>query len=1759
MLDHNNPSRVPWALLFSFLSITIIITIAGFYIYNAQKAEIKSNIYSELSFISKTKLEQVIEWRNDRLSDASKIEGDQSFIYDVQKWLRNKNEKGPKQRIEKLIGVIQRDSNYANIYLIDDKFNIRLAWGGNEKLSQFAKKNLIAASETKKILLTDLHKAETYSQIHLDLNIPLFLTSEKGEDLVGLIMIRVIPDKRLYRTIQSWPTPSRSAETLLIRKENDHVLFLNELRHKKNTALTLTSPLSDALLPATQAALGFKGIFEGIDYRGIRVLSDLVQIPGTNWSMVTKVDLEEIYSPLRERAVLIFLLALSLVIIAFVTSVLVWRHQRSVFYKEKFRLETERRVLEKQFAYLIKNANDIILLLNEGGQIIEANDKALSTYNFTRDELLELNISDVRSEETMALVTRQLNDITVRGGLIYETVHRKKDGTTFPVEVSSRSIEIENAIYYQSIVRDITERKQAEAKIERLNRMYALLSQINQVIVRTKEREKLFNEICEIAIKFGKFNMAWFGLIDYEKKNINIIAASPNKDETIKDSVVNYSGTNPNFLVFAEAINNKMVAVKNDIHSGKSLSDSIVESQDWGFRSVAVTPIKFENTVIGVFTFYSSTANYFDTEQIRLFEEVGLDISFALENMKAGETLLEDEIKFRNLFENTPVGIVMLDKFDKIISINKGFENIFQYSLNEIKGCNINDVVAPDQFVDEARSLSAESLKGLVVEKESLRKRKDGSIVNVYIYGVPIVANKQQIGIYGMYLDITERKVAETNLRENQKLLTTVVENVPVGIWLFDDKGNIMHGNSAAQEIWSGVKYIGIEKFEEYKAWFVNTGKKIGAEEWAATRCLRTGETIINEEIEIECFDGQHKFILNSALPIIDSHKKIAGVIAVNQDITKRKRIEKQLEEERNTLRTLVDTLPDRIYFKDKECKFLLNNISHIKALGSTTQKEVLGKTDFDFRSHERAQRSFEDDLKVIKTGEPLINWEENIILESGEKRWNLVSKVPLKDDKGNVTGLVGISHDITNRKFAEEELVKSVSLLQATLDSTTDGLLVVNSEGKIIQFNRRFIELWRIPEDVLATKEDNKALAFVLDQLKYPELFLSKVNDLYHQPEATSFDLLEFKDGRVFERYSQPQSINGKSVGRVWSFRDITERKKSEAALIESEEKFRSFAEESPNMIFINKQGRVVYANRKCVEIMGYTREEFLDPNFNFLDLIAPEFVENVKENFTKRYKGEAKDSYEYALITKDKKRIEVTIASAMINYEGGRAILGTISDITERKQFENALKESEEKFRNIYETANEGICVTNTSEEIVSANKKFRELVGYSVDEITGKNFEIFVHGEEITDYKKRQRNRQVGNKDIYERRLLRKDGSTIWTIVAASPILDANNSFSGSFGMFTDITERKFAEEEIRKLYRGVEQSPAAVVITDKLGNIEYVNAKFCDTTGYSLTEVIGNNPRLLKSGEKTKDEYETLWKTILSGNEWRGEFHNKKKNGELYWEFASISPIKNEKGVITHFIAIKEDITDRKRMIEELILVKDKAEKSEKIKTEFLAQMSHEIRTPINIILGFNSFIKDELRTNITGELSESFDSIESASKRIIRTVDMILNMSEIQTKTVTVSPEIFDLDKEMFSALCVEYKKQAERKNLSFTYSVLTDNTKIFTDSYLTTHIFTNLIDNAVKYTDKGKIEIIVNRYNQNKLYVEVKDTGIGISEEFIPKLFDPFTQEEHGYSRKYEGNGLGLALVKNYCELNNAQIEVESIKGTGTTFRVIFG
>ncbi len=237
--------------------------------------------------------------------------------------------------------------------------------------------------------------------------------------------------------------------------------------------------------------------------------------------------------------------------------------------------------------------------------------------------------------------------------------------------------------------------------------------------------------------------------------------------------------------------------------------------------------------------------------------------------------------------------------------------------------------------------------------------------------------------------------------------------------------------------------------------------------------------------------------------------------------------------------------------------------------------------------------------------------------------------------------------------------------------------------------------------------------------------------------------------------------------------------------------------------------------------------------------------------------------------------------------------------------------------------------------------------------------------------------------------------------------------------------------------------------------------------------------------------------------------------------------------------------------------ELLDAKEKAEKSDKLKSIFLAQMSHEIRTPINAMLSLASLIKDDLQDKVDEETKISFDLIGRAGMRIIRTIDLLLNLSEIQAGTYEVIPGRIDLYADILGRVIVNFKKQAKDKGLKFELDIDTTDTEIIADAYTVEQIFTQLVENALKYTDEGTITIRIYR-EAEKLVVEVKDTGIGIAKEYLSELFEPFTQEEMGYTRKYEGNGIGLALVKKYCDLNGAEIEVESEKGNGSLFRVKF-
>lgn len=393
-----------------------------------------------------------------------------------------------------------------------------------------------------------------------------------------------------------------------------------------------------------------------------------------------------------------------------------------------------------------------------------------------------------------------------------------------------------------------------------------------------------------------------------------------------------------------------------------------------------------------------------------------------------------------------------------------------------------------------------------------------------------------------------------------------------------------------------------------------------------------------------------------------------------------------------------------------------------------------------------------------------------------------------------------------------------------------------------------------------------------------------------------------------------------------------------------------------------------------------------------------------------------------------------------------------------------------------------------------------------------------------------------------------------SSALVILALILILAIRISLAKNDFLRQEIREREIAEKELRKLSQAIEQNPVTVVITDAKGNIEYVNPKFTEVTGFSAHEATGQNPNILKSGQMDNQIYTDLWKTIISGKIWQGEMVNKRKSGELYWVNKSISPIIDQEGRITNFVAIGEEITEKKLKEEELIKAKEKAEEGDRLKSAFLANISHEIRTPMNGILGFADLLKTPA---LPPENQQEFISmIEQNGQRMLSTINNLIDISKIEAGEKSLKITAIDIN-HLMEELFRLYKPLADHKNLLLSYSVgsLNSESMVNTDRLKLKKILSNLINNGIKFTNRGQVEFGYT-VQGSKLVFFVKDTGIGIQKAQEAVIFEQFKQGSMGFSRSHEGVGLGLAISKAYVELLGGSIRVESEPGKGSTFRI---
>jgi PAS domain S-box-containing protein len=609
--------------------------------------------------------------------------------------------------------------------------------------------------------------------------------------------------------------------------------------------------------------------------------------------------------------------------------------------------------------------------------------------------------------------------------------------------------------------------------------------------------------------------------------------------------------------------------------------------------------------------------------------------------------------------------------------------------------------------------------------------------------------------------------------------------------------------------------------------------------------------------------------------------------------------------------------------------------------------------------------------------------------------------------------------------------------------------------------------------------------------------------------------------------------------------------------ALKESEQRFKSiFKDNLAVMLVIDPDNHnIVDANQAAEKFYGWSLEKLLKKKLDDIHTAPAMDITLEIENARKHKRVQ----FEFQHKKMDGSVCDVEVFSSNIEISKKEFLHLIVHDISKRKKVQEELIQSEEKHRHLIENMQEGLIVVDNKDVIQLVNPKFCEMLGYEENELIDKVGNKILLSEADKEFiLQKNRNRMKGISERYELNMLKKSGEQITLQMLASSMNDANGIVVGSMAVCFDITERKKAEEKIITLSRAVEQSPTSVIITNPDGAIQYVNAKFCDITGYTKEEVMGKNPRILKSGQHDKNFYENLWDTILSGKDWHGEILNKKKSGELFWINTQISPVVNENGDINNFVAIIEDITGKKKVIEELIVAKRKAETLDKMKTEFLAQISHEIRTPLNAIMNYTSFLKDDLSADKSEELSEIFESISDSGSRIVRTIDMILNASELQVGGYEYIEKKIDIYGEIIKRVSRDLRHFMESKKLELRITKLTENTSVLCDEYSIYQTLLNLIDNAIKYTEKGFVEIRLLRNSESKLQIEIEDTGIGISGKYMGHIFDAFSQEDTGYSRKYEGTGLGLSIVKKYCELNRIRIDVKSKKKIGTTFTLTF-
>lgn len=644
--------------------------------------------------------------------------------------------------------------------------------------------------------------------------------------------------------------------------------------------------------------------------------------------------------------------------------------------------------------------------------------------------------------------------------------------------------------------------------------------------------------------------------------------------------------------------------------------------------------------------------------------------------------------------------------------------------------------------------------------------------------------------------EIIEHKSAEAALRKSEARYRELVNNLGEGVVFADAENHFTFANPAAESIfgvWPGQLI----------------GKKLGdflAEQdrpaFQQQLALRRAGQKSRYEVEIIAVNGEHRQLLVIGTPQINPAGRFRGTFAVLHDITRHKQVEQALRESQRLQKAILDNIPDPAWLKDNNGRYLIGNKS-LSLVFQRRLEEIIGKTVSDILPQHAAKLSDGENL-VNPSGQP-VRSEQCLPDDEGRPRWFDTIEAPVRNEQGDVTGTIGIARDITERKQVEEELRRKNALFEALIQSSPDGILVVDGQGRKIVQNPQLNELLKIPAPIAEQPEDTEQLAYVINSTKHPAQFEEKVRHLYAHPEKTSRDEIEFKDGRTLDRYTAPIVCRpDKYCGRIWIFRDVTTRKRAEKALQESERRFREMLENMDLVAMtLDQNGLVTFCNDFLLRLTGWNRGEVLGNDW-FVQFI-PESAPAVKTIFQESFRsGSLPRHYENPIKTRTGQLREIAWSNTVLRDMDGNPIgtAGIGEDITERKQAEQALRESEMLLREMGRTAKIGGWELNPR----TGEGRWTDEVAriHDLDPSVQPNRAMgtdYYHGPSRTLIEIAvQEAIDHGTPYDLELEIISATGRHKWVRTICEPVVE-NGKVVKLRGSFQDITERKLTEKQLR----------------------------------------------------------------------------------------------------------------------------------------------------------------------------------------------------------------------------------------------------------------------------------------------------------------------------------------------------------------------